>query len=197
MLASKGSTACQLPRQVTRTVRQWRNMDEETFIAAILNAPRDDTARLVYADWLEERSDVRGEWLRVNIRLQQLRWHAAPDQMAAKMRWVQEVAACQRRLRELRPIISEVWALRVQQGHIENCNMVGFGANCPGDWLQLTESGKPARRLCSHCRRWVRFCWSASEVHEALAMQQPVVKALAMEGAAKAAPELAGPDTPR
>jgi uncharacterized protein (TIGR02996 family) len=40
-------------------------MDEEAFIAAILAAPRDDAVRLVYADWLDERGDPRGEYLRL------------------------------------------------------------------------------------------------------------------------------------
>jgi uncharacterized protein (TIGR02996 family) len=31
--------------------------EEAAFVAAILAAPRDDTPRLVFADWLDERGD--------------------------------------------------------------------------------------------------------------------------------------------
>jgi uncharacterized protein (TIGR02996 family) len=38
--------------------------DEEAFLAAIAAAPDDQAPRLVFADWLEERGDPRGVWLR-------------------------------------------------------------------------------------------------------------------------------------
>src|SRR5215208_4409122 len=41
-------------------------MNEEAgFIAALLAAPNDRTAMLVYADWLDERADPRAEYLRM------------------------------------------------------------------------------------------------------------------------------------
>jgi uncharacterized protein (TIGR02996 family) len=42
---------------------------EEAFLRDIIGNPDDDTPRLVYADWLEERGDVRGEFIRVQCRL--------------------------------------------------------------------------------------------------------------------------------
>jgi uncharacterized protein (TIGR02996 family) len=39
--------------------------DESAFLAAILADADNDTPRLVYADWLEERGDPRGEFIRV------------------------------------------------------------------------------------------------------------------------------------
>jgi uncharacterized protein (TIGR02996 family) len=42
---------------------------ERAFERAILAAPEDDSRRLVYADWLEERGDPRGEYLRVETAL--------------------------------------------------------------------------------------------------------------------------------
>ena len=41
-----------------------RHPDETAFLAAIAAAPDDTTARLVFADWLEERSDPRAVWVR-------------------------------------------------------------------------------------------------------------------------------------
>jgi uncharacterized protein (TIGR02996 family) len=35
------------------------------FVSAILESPEDDTPRLIYADWLEERGDPRGEFIRL------------------------------------------------------------------------------------------------------------------------------------
>ena len=35
--------------------------DETPFIEAILASPEDKAPRLIYADWLEERGDPRGE----------------------------------------------------------------------------------------------------------------------------------------
>lgn len=49
-------------------------MTDDDFIDAILTAPAgDDTPRLAYADWLEERGDARAEfvrlaWLRLTAR---------------------------------------------------------------------------------------------------------------------------------
>ncbi len=41
-----------------------RHPDETAFLAAIAASPDDATARLVFADWLEERSDPRAAWVR-------------------------------------------------------------------------------------------------------------------------------------
>ena len=39
--------------------------DESGFLAALRTDPSDDTARLAYADWLEDRNDPRAELLRL------------------------------------------------------------------------------------------------------------------------------------
>ena len=45
-----------------------RAVDEEAgFIAAMLADPDDRTVLLVYADWLDERNDPRGEYLRLLV----------------------------------------------------------------------------------------------------------------------------------
>lgn len=40
---------------------------EEAFLAAIEASPQDMLPRLVYADWLDERNDPRGEYLRLEV----------------------------------------------------------------------------------------------------------------------------------
>ena len=46
------------------------NADE--FIREIVHHPDDDAPRLVYADWLDERGDERGEFIRIQCRLESL-----------------------------------------------------------------------------------------------------------------------------
>jgi uncharacterized protein (TIGR02996 family) len=41
--------------------------DDEAFIRAVVAAPADDAPRLVYADWLDERGDPRGAFLRAEL----------------------------------------------------------------------------------------------------------------------------------
>lgn len=43
--------------------------DHAAFLAAVVAAPADDLPRLVYADWLDERGDPRGEFIRVQVEL--------------------------------------------------------------------------------------------------------------------------------
>jgi uncharacterized protein (TIGR02996 family) len=64
--------------------------DEAGFLRALQENPADDDARLVYADWLEERGDIRGEYLRLEhqlaqipLRLAQLRQQIDPAWLAS------------------------------------------------------------------------------------------------------------------
>jgi uncharacterized protein (TIGR02996 family) len=43
--------------------------DDEPFLRAILATPEDMATRLIYADWLEERGDPRGEYLCLGAQL--------------------------------------------------------------------------------------------------------------------------------
>ncbi len=43
--------------------------DESGFLEAIIEEPDDDGLRLIYADWLEERGDPRGEFIRLEVEL--------------------------------------------------------------------------------------------------------------------------------
>jgi uncharacterized protein (TIGR02996 family) len=47
--------------------------DEEAFLRAICEHPDDDLPRLIYADWLDERGDPRGEFTRVQIERQRFK----------------------------------------------------------------------------------------------------------------------------
>ncbi len=41
--------------------------EDEAFIRAVVDGPGDDTVRLVYADWLDDRADPRGPYLRAEF----------------------------------------------------------------------------------------------------------------------------------
>jgi uncharacterized protein (TIGR02996 family) len=45
---------------------------DEAFLHVVVESPDDDAPRLVYADWLEERGDPRGEFIRVQCHLARL-----------------------------------------------------------------------------------------------------------------------------
>jgi len=55
----------------------------DPFLQAIRAAPHDDTPRLIYADWLEERGDPRGEFIRLQCALNRL---PARDPAAPRLR---------------------------------------------------------------------------------------------------------------
>jgi uncharacterized protein (TIGR02996 family) len=44
-----------------------RDLQEDGFLRSIIAAPKDDNVRLVYADWLQEKNDPRGEFIRCQV----------------------------------------------------------------------------------------------------------------------------------
>src|SRR5262245_60894922 len=75
--------------------------DERAFLMAILQRPDDDVTKLVYADWLEEQGDPRGEFLRLMVQLRRERL-ISPEQRQRH----QELSA---ELAELRSLMLEAW----------------------------------------------------------------------------------------
>jgi uncharacterized protein (TIGR02996 family) len=57
--------------------------DEAGFLRSIKENRDELSCRLVYADWLEERGDARGEYLRLSCRMAELREQLDPDWLAA------------------------------------------------------------------------------------------------------------------
>ena len=69
-------------------------MNEEAgFIAALLAEPDDRTALLVYADWLDERSDPRAEYLRLLAKDEQDESRFVELRAALDSAWVQLIAS--------------------------------------------------------------------------------------------------------
>ena len=78
--------------------------DESALIRAVLANPGDHTVRLVYADWLEERSDPRAEYLRL------LCATAQPNDMAG------DGEATLARLGELQASLDPRWMALMHRG---------------------------------------------------------------------------------
>jgi len=89
---------------------------EQGFLQAILADPDDDVHRLVFADWLEERGDPRGEFIRLQIE----RNRPCLDEVKSAWLWVREqelLSAYEAEwVQELRPWVRE-W--RFSRGFVE------------------------------------------------------------------------------
>jgi uncharacterized protein (TIGR02996 family) len=90
--------------------------EEEAFLAALRAEPEEDSHRLVYADWLEERGDPRAEYLRLE---HAVRIHRAPGE---------------ERLRVLRSQLDADWLRAVHDG------------NLGPDWAIVLQAYKLAQR---------------------------------------------------
>jgi uncharacterized protein (TIGR02996 family) len=78
--------------------------DDDVLFQAVLANPADDAPRLIYADWLDERNDPRGEYLRVDLEL--ARSTVRDGNFKASLR----------RARELRLGLDRTWVVVVSTG---------------------------------------------------------------------------------
>jgi uncharacterized protein (TIGR02996 family) len=118
---------------------------EQCFLQVIRDAPDDEGLRLIYADWLEERDDPRGEFLRLDCALPHLA-KEDPSYTGAEARW-----------NELRAAIDPAWLAALTPPAIENCSFP-FKYRCPKQWGQLQKTADESVRFCQCCRRSVFFC---------------------------------------
>jgi uncharacterized protein (TIGR02996 family) len=125
---------------------------EEPFLRAILAAPDDEAPRLIYADWLEERGDLRGEYLRLACALASL--------TEDDPRFDGFVI----RLRELHSQIDPQWRSTVARPGIEKCRFFDF--RCPKRWDRLQLTGDAAVRFCTACCKEVFYCDSIGEARQ-------------------------------
>jgi uncharacterized protein (TIGR02996 family) len=123
--------------------------DEQAFINQILAEPDNDANRLIYADWLDEHGDARGEFLRAVCALQRL---SPTDEQYAQERT---------RLQKIGETIDAQWVAMVGRCHIENCEFK-FEFACPKKWEQLTPTKDAAIRFCEACRMEVYYCESVA-----------------------------------
>ncbi len=123
---------------------------EQAFLREIAANPRDNTARLVYADWLDEKGDPRGEYLRVHCELSTL----PPSD--------ERYQSLLEREHELQAECEPDWLRQVGQPRIENCDVshsgLQFAYECPMAWNELHPTENKSVRHCDACREEVYFC---------------------------------------
>lgn len=107
-------------------------------------AAGDDGARLVYADWLEQRGDLaRAEFLRVQHTIVTT---TSPNVFDLRIGRLQALAAK----------IDVAWRRQVARQFVEGCN--GFEAPCPRDWSQMQPTERTDVRHCGGCQKDVYYC---------------------------------------
>jgi uncharacterized protein (TIGR02996 family) len=133
-------------------------MKEDTaFLRAIQERPDDDTARLVYADWLEEQGDEQSTRRAAFIR--------ADCELASLPEEDERREELQGRLRELATGLGIVWRAIVSKARIETCDLE-FELECPRRWDQLTPTDARSVRYCDTCKQQVHYCASKTEVRK-------------------------------
>jgi uncharacterized protein (TIGR02996 family) len=140
-------------------------MGEDDFLRSILENPRDDARRLVYADWLDERGDSvsvqKSEFLRLTVQ------RSRPPR---RRKWGRHR---QRRLQKLAAQLDTEWLAVVSAPPIENCAgkraragsriQVPFSFLCDRRWEDLRPSDDRTVRFCDACRQNVHFCDTITE----------------------------------
>jgi uncharacterized protein (TIGR02996 family) len=125
---------------------------DEAFIRAIAADPENDAPRLIYADWLEERGDARGEYLRLECYLATLAQDDPQfDQVVV-------------RFRELHGQIDSEWRAAVARSKVERCRLFEF--RCPKRWDKLRRTADSTVRCCTACRKQVFYCDSVLEARQ-------------------------------
>jgi uncharacterized protein (TIGR02996 family) len=138
---------------------------EDAFVAAILAAPRDDVPRLVFADWLEEQGNARGELLRIATELEALERTDPPLDLRGRLARARRIGRLSRRWREVIRPEHQSWLAHLHRGPLQ-CDGVPDG-KCPGSWAQLPpEPDRPFSRYCRTCIRWARLGWSSREAEQ-------------------------------
>src|SRR6516165_3522594 len=86
---------------------------QDAFLRSLLDSPRDDASRLVYADWLEDQdtplATLQAEYLRLTVQL------AAPGLKKGQRK------TCRKRLQELAALLDTDWLAVVSRIPVENC----------------------------------------------------------------------------
>jgi uncharacterized protein (TIGR02996 family) len=114
-------------------------------------AARDDAARVVYADWLEERGDhERAEFLR----LQQQIVVRSPDDPGFE--------PLTSRLRALAATLDIPWRIRVARPAVEHCP-VAFELQCPKEWGKLELTDRDGVRYCGSCKKTVHYAATVAD----------------------------------
>jgi uncharacterized protein (TIGR02996 family) len=128
--------------------------DEAAFLGAIRASPDDDTTRLVYADWLDDRADPRGAFVRLHRALRSV----APDHV--------QRGAAERELSVLRKDCPRDWLAVVEpeRSHLYAAPPVRPRCTCFRGLYDPESEQKPApvefhtEPQDTECSAWKRLC---------------------------------------
>jgi uncharacterized protein (TIGR02996 family) len=124
---------------------------ESRLLAAI--AHNDAASRLVYADWLEERGEVRrAEFLRLQ------------DAIVAMPPDDPQLLDATMRLRALAMDIDVPWRVKVARPIVEGC--LGFEVQCPREWGAMQPTSRTDVRTCTGCQQHVHYCTSIEQARQ-------------------------------
>jgi uncharacterized protein (TIGR02996 family) len=127
---------------------------KKRFLEAILENPDDDTARLVYADWLEEHGDsARAEFIRVQCRMGRLpRWHREWPLLS----WRQSVllARYEHVWRSELPDIDDVQWGAFKRGFVNEVVVIDAGV-LPAREEAICRSAPVRSAAVAGCRSWL------------------------------------------
>ncbi len=141
-------------------------LDDAAMVEAITKG--DESARLVYADLLEERGlSHQARWLRSESRVQTMPAGAERD-------------AVIRELKDLRQLVGREFLATVGRPALEGCP-VRFGFRCPMKWQELTPTADPVVRHCAGCDSPVTFFDSLELAQRASLQGQCVAVDLSVE----------------
>ncbi len=139
----------------------WPVHDEDDFLRKLLENPTDDTVRLVYADWLDERGDpesqTKARFLRLTVRLNERK---KPGRWRTALR------------DEMQPLAAKLptdWLAVVSRLRIDLCGAKTAGGGlefgrrqfelvCHRDWAHLMPTDKDGVRFCDECEENVHYC---------------------------------------
>jgi len=125
---------------------------EDSLLRAIAN--RDETSRIVYADWLEQQGDLlRAEFLRVQDELLEMRPGDA------------ELVVQASRLGALATQIDVAWRVRVASPGVERCGLA-LDFRCPMEWSMLQATQRDGVRHCAGCQKDVYYALSVEEARK-------------------------------
>lgn len=147
-------------------------MDEEaSFLTAIRRTPADNTARLVYADWLDERDNPesrdKSDFLRLELRMAE-----SPERGLNRVRWLHK-------LQKLAATLDPGWLAVVSHPKLEACR-VSFRFECPKRWDRLEPTGADRLRFCTACEKHVHYCETIGEARAHAARGDCVAVSLAL-----------------
>jgi uncharacterized protein (TIGR02996 family) len=144
---------------------------DEDFLRKLLDNPTDDTARLVYADWLDEQGD---EVSKLKARFIRFELEAAglPDESLRQV-------AVSSRLRKQAADLDPAWLAVVSHPALEECRLQ-FEFECPMKWEKLTATADRKVRFCESCRRNVHYCDTIEEAREHAWQDECVAVSLAL-----------------